>query len=452
MTTSERLHQNTNTNIGDDLLDNIILAAQNLKDEYSKNDRLKERPFSTLHRAQFFKSINSILDDTNVYKIFGYDSDIEAVAKSFTRIEHLFASIDDSITPRLKESFKNLKKVIDPVFVIIKDASEKSTSRDSEKIDNIISGRLKQLEQKQKNILSMMDRTLEQHQVKISDRERSFNITLNNKVDEANAMISSTQIDALNKITEKETELISSAAEIQQKINIACNKAEWTISNAANSSANTVKTILDEIKSECLTDMQVGIKKQIKIFSDAHKKLNLLLEVAGSDILSKDNLKQAEQERKEANFLRNVGFGFLVVAVIYIAIEVGLLVHGAADVTLEKILIRLIVTLVLMIPSAYLLKESARHRADERSFRKKGIHLATIDSYLANFDDASKLDVKRQLTANFFDNNDTVVDYSTVPDMNSSLVKLLEALVEKAKKEEPSTQYPKATPEDPAKK
>ncbi|MFQ2502175.1 hypothetical protein ACK31U_20075 [Aeromonas caviae] len=300
--------------------------------------------------------------------------------------------------------------------------------------DSLINGKLKQLEKKQNAVLSDIEKVTINHKKEMQQNEQQFNVNIRNKFTEMHGVLTDTQIDALEKITAKEKDIINSASKIQQDINNTLLDVDKKILDAVIASSNTAQAEFNKIKSESLTEMQSGIMNQIRIFSNAHKKLNQLLEVAGNDILAKDNLKQAEQERKEADFLRNTGFIFLVAAVIYIAIEIGLLVHGNTEVTIEKILIRLIVTLVLMIPSAYLLKESARHRADERNFRKKGIHLATIDSYLANFDDASKLDVKRQLTANFFDNNDSVIDYSTVPDMNASLVKILEAFVDKIKK------------------
>ncbi|ENO3979200.1 hypothetical protein ACBI01_003393 [Aeromonas veronii] len=439
-------------NISDSEIDSILKAVENLKSEYENNGGIQGRRFGRLFEHSFNQAINSLMGSAIDYKRLGEYSIAKEIIDSFSSIRSIFNSNSRVVSTKLKYFFEELDKTIKPVIIAIDNYNIEAIARENTKIENSISGRLKQLEQKQKNTLSAMEKMLEQHQVKISERERLFHKNLNNIIDEANATISSTQIETLNKITEKETELIASTTEMQQKINDARQVAEWKISESVDSSFRTAKKALDDLKSECLTDMQIGIKKQIRIFSEAHKKLNSLLEVAGSDILSKENLQQAEQERKEADYLRKAGFGFLVAAVIYIAIEVGLLIHGDSDVTIERVLIRLIVTLVLMIPSAYLLKESARHRADERNFRKKGIHLATIDSYLANFDDASKLDIKRQLTANFFDNNDSVVDYSTVPDMNTSLVKLLEALVEKAKKEEPATQYPKAAQEEPTRK
>lgn len=314
---------------------------------------------------------------------------------------------------------------------------------DSKNLENIINGKIKQLEKKQSVTMAEIEKAVTDYKKQFNHYEQQINISANKKLAETHDQLTAVQIETMGKISAKELDILNLANKAQQEIHSAISDVNQKINAATAVSANTAKTIFNEIKAECLTDMQKDIKSHIKIFVDEHRKLNRLLEVAGNDILAKDNIKQAEQERKEANYLRNTGFAFLLAAVIYIAVEISLLVHGSSEVTLERVLIRLIVTLVLMIPSAYLLKESARHRSDERTFRKKGIHLATIDSYLANFDDASKLDIKRQLTANFFDNKDTVIDYSTVPDMNSSLVSIIEALVEKVKTEDSAAKFKK---------
>ncbi|UNU30558.1 hypothetical protein [Aeromonas hydrophila] len=379
-------------------------------------------------------------------------------AEHYLNIKNTFDSIDSIGIDRLISLVRNPSELYNKfselkvnVYELVEFHIKRSEFSNKEQ-DSFINGKIKQLEKKQNTVLSDIERVAMNHKREMQHNEQEFNVSINNKFSEMHGALTNTQVDALEKITAKEKDIINAASKIQQDINNTLLDVDKKILDAVIASSNTAQTEFNKIKNESLTEMQSGIMNQIRIFSNAHKKLNQLLEVAGNDILAKDNLKQAEQERKEADFLRNTGFVFLVAAVIYIAIEIGLLVHGNTEVTIEKILIRLIVTLVLMIPSAYLLKESARHRADERNFRKKGIHLATIDSYLANFDDASKLDVKRQLTANFFDNNDSVIDYSTVPDMNTSLVKILEAFVDKMKKENPGIPSTTPTPEASSKK
>jgi hypothetical protein len=117
----------------------------------------------------------------------------------------------------------------------------------------------------------------------------------------------------------------------------------------------------------------------------------------------------------------------------YIACEIIGMMNTPSNVNIENVMIRVIVTFILMLPSIYLLKESSRHRADERKFRKTGINLATIDSYLANFDDISKVDIKRKLTPKFFDNGEQTVDYSTVPDIQAIVEKTIDSLMSNKK-------------------
>lgn len=313
--------------------------------------------------------------------------------------------------------------------------------------NDIISGKLKQLEKRQQSVLNSIEHSEEKYNKAAAERELKFNKSTNSRLQEVIDLISSTQMDALKKITEKESELITSTEASLQKIDSSSQLILNEFIHDTKLKSDALMSEIEGVKKDSIEKMHTEILQEIRLFAYARKRLNQLLDVAGNDVLAKDNLKQAETERKSANILRILGFIFLLLSVGYIAIEIGKLVSGSVPVTLELVLIRLIVTLVLMIPSVYLLKESARHRADERNFRKKGIHLETIDSYLANFDDASKVDMKKQLTASFFDNKDTVADYSTITDMNSSLTKLFEAFVEKVKKEDPTSTTTSAKPE-----
>ncbi|PSU80911.1 hypothetical protein CTM93_16515 [Photobacterium phosphoreum] len=58
------------------------------------------------------------------------------------------------------------------------------------------------------------------------------------------------------------------------------------------------------------------------------------------------------------------------------------------------LIFRWLVLLLLTIPGVYILKESSRHRSDERKYRKLGVQLATIDAYLSIFDDKEKIEIK----------------------------------------------------------
>ncbi|KXU80805.1 hypothetical protein LCR_12040 [Aeromonas enteropelogenes] len=300
---------------------------------------------------------------------------------------------------------------------------------DTNKIDNIIEGKLKQLEKRQSTLLANINEMTNNYEKTISDYERKLAISFNKKLEEFDNIFSSRSREELEKINKINTDLIGNINDGQQKIMTIRHMAEKDLIDSINTAQVDAKNLLVDMKHSTLIEINKRIKSEISIFLTANKQLNKLLSAAGTDLLAKDNLAQAERERSAANWLRGFGVILLFFAVSYIAYEVVQLMKDSASATLENVMIRIVITFVLMLPSIYLLKESSRHRADERKFRKTGINLATIDSYLSNFDEISKVDIKRQLTANFFDNGEKIVDYSTVPDIQSIVEKTIETLM-----------------------
>jgi hypothetical protein len=440
-----RNNNNNNNNI--DHIDSVILAANDaiVKIEYLSQSNALLSGISDIYK-RYLKRIISIAEEI---KENNDNAMIFDMVSTFMEFDSIRDENNFHASSALGDTYLNLRGLI----YHLKDIIE--INNDNIDIGNysntywndFISGKLKQLEKRQQSVLISIENSEEKYNKAAAERELKFNKINNSRLQEAIDSISSTQMNALKKITEKESELIKSTEVSLQKIDLLSQNTLSAFIHDTKSKSDTFKAEIEEIKNDFIQEMHREILQEIRIFAYARRRLNQLLDAAGNDVLAKDNLKQAETERKSANILRILGFIFLLFSVGYIAVEIGKLVSGSVPVTLELVLIRLIVTLVLMVPSVYLLKESARHRADERNFRKKGIHLATIDSYLANFDDASKVDMKKQLTANFFDNKDTVVDYSTITDMHSSLTKFFDTLAEKVKKEDPTSITTSAKPD-----
>jgi hypothetical protein len=297
----------------------------------------------------------------------------------------------------------------------------------------VIDGKIKQLEKRQSVLLKELDEISKKNAKILSDYERKITLLFNKKTEDVDNFFSErtrSETERLNKYETDITEVINNA---QHAINARAHESEKNLINSMNVAQVNATAELSELTNNTLIEINKRIKNEISIFVNANKQLNKLLSTASNSVLAKDNLTQAERERKTADRLRGLGVLLLFCAVMYIACEIIGMMNTPSNVNIENVMIRVIITFVLMLPSIYLLKESSRHRADERKFRKTGINLATIDSYLANFDDASKVDIKRQLTANFFDNGEQIVDYSTVPDIQAIVEKTIDSLMSNKK-------------------
>ena len=159
------------------------------------------------------------------------------------------------------------------------------------------------------------------------------------------------------------------------------------------------------------------------------------LNLFSSDVLSNKNIEQAEKEKVVADNLRNIGMIWLTTTAVLSFSYFIFLVFVDTTTDFKTLLFRWLVLLFLTLPTIYILKESSRHRADERKYRKLGVQLATIDSYLATCDQKEKTTLKNSLLPNFFGNDDVKVDYSTVPDLLKSFEKVQESILSIANKQ-----------------
>lgn len=339
---------------------------------------------------------------------------------------------DQDVSSELRFRLTTILSILrDPKTPINQDYSE-----NERKASVLIDGKIKQLEKRQSTLLNKLDEMFNSNEKTFSDYERKLTLTFNKKLEEFDNVLSARIRSDIERTNKASSDIIEISSNTQQAIHSKASELEASLIASINVSQLHARNEYSELKNDTLIEINKRIKNEISIFINANKQLNKLLSAASNDVLAKDNLAQAERERTSANWLRFFGVLFLFCAVLYMAYEIVGMMNDISSVTIENVMIRVIITFVLMLPSIYLLKESSRHRADERRFRKTGINLATIDSYLSNFDETSKTDIKRQLTANFFDNSEQIVDYSTVPDIQTIIEKTIDNLM--AKKNEDS--------------
>ena len=168
---------------------------------------------------------------------------------------------------------------------------------------------------------------------------------------------------------------------------------------------------------------------------EINKQLQIQLNLVTNETLSNRNIHQAEDEKKTADKLRTLGiFWFSILSIISLS-YFCILLFTKTDHDLTMLIFRWLVLLLLTIPGVYILKESSRHRSDERKYRKLGVQLATIDAYLSIFDDKEKIEIKKSLLSNFFSSEETKIDFSSVPDLLKTFEKIQDTILSIASKQ-----------------
>ncbi|MGR6839396.1 hypothetical protein ACU5DF_09870 [Aliivibrio wodanis] len=153
-------------------------------------------------------------------------------------------------------------------------------------------------------------------------------------------------------------------------------------------------------------------------FRSLFEEMKKLYKIAGDGKLSDQNIKQADEEKTAADKMRFFGVGLLFVLIGFAAWFLVLLTELPANTSyLSWFLPRFLTLTFCSMPAIYLLKESASHRHKENLYRQRGTQLATLGSYLADFNnDDKKMDIKSELIKNFYSFNDGKADTSNVPD------------------------------------
>lgn len=336
-------------------------------------------------------------------------------------------------------------EVLDKTY---KEATNKKTRNEttSEKISKSISqieklkGYITQLEMRQSEInqssktsIEKIKGSAESHEQQL---ERSYKKLLN-QIDSLSQETIENQTKSLNDITRSAlSEITNSVMELR---NETISKVQHDLIEIKESHEKQLKVetdlLLEKLNNE-IRPIENKVAEEVDKFRDLHTALRATLETVASDTLAFGNIKQAETEMKSANKLRQLGVVWLTCALVFLLfmIHVEDLIPSEGTPKYGLILFRSLIFVFTSMPGVYLLKESARHRADERRYRTTGIQLGTIDGYLASFEEEQKNTIKKELTKHYFNSDTPNVDTTNVPDMQKTMDKLTDAVVNLAKK------------------
>lgn len=213
-------------------------------------------------------------------------------------------------------------------------------------------------------------------------------------------------------------------ADLEKKVSAISFEIERADERYRKESSDTIDRInkTDELSKKLELDVQAELEKvkniydkNIKEVEEKQEKLDILLgEVSGGKIaLSYD--ASTKSEKKEADWLRFASIGFMVL----IAIIVG---YSFWETTLddfkwENSAFRIILAFFLTIPSAYLARESSKHREQQYNHLQTSLDLKAIDPYISSLQKDKQDEIKADIANRIFASR----DYSKVAEISFPL-------------------------------
>jgi hypothetical protein len=349
-------------------------------------------------------SVFKSLDDKNVSYIINHLKQLERYNGNciFELSQFILTRIERNVKSEVV-AFKSLKK---KAILEIEDVNQIILEESINKIRNTST-----------KLSINLDQSVQEFYMNFSERKIEFSSVFNESIDKLSKSKDDGQLTLSKLVKEQQSWILESSAEEAAKFQRHVADIEGHISDDIN------QTIERELELS-----QDKIDVHIDDFRNMNVEIHNLLGVAGSDVLANNHLKQADNEKKVADILRLIGFIVLALATVFACFEINRFVDEINDISMKFVIVRLLIVFLLTTPGIYILKESSRHRSDERKYREVGIQLATINSYLDSFSSDEKSQIKRNLTTNFFGSKQADVDTSSVPDMQKIVEKLVDTV------------------------
>lgn len=218
--------------------------------------------------------------------------------------------------------------------------------------------------------------------------------------------------------------------------------AKLEVLESINNELSTVKEDLLTSKTQVIDDVKVEVStlretvsQHINEFVSLNDSLRKTLNFISSDALSDISFKHAKEERDTADKLRLAGitWSFFALVFFFLTFEFKEIIDANGIPNYSMMVLRSFLLIAGMSPAFYLLRESARHRTDERRYLQKGIQLATIDGYFSEHDKLEKNRIKSELSKLYFNGDDHFVDHTSVENIQSSYSKVFDTVVNNAK-------------------
>ena len=167
----------------------------------------------------------------------------------------------------------------------------------------------------------------------------------------------------------------------------------------------------------------------IEDIENKNKQLDELLEAASGNVIAGDFSSSALQERKLADILRYCS----IVCMLLIVVVVGYTFWETTvnEFQWQSSLFRVVLATFLSIPSAYLARESAKHREKQYLYHQMSLDLKTVTPFISSLPDESQNSLRYEMAKNMFSNKGVNHDNSDSYPIN--IQEIILGLMEKIK-------------------
>lgn len=255
--------------------------------------------------------------------------------------------------------------------------------------------------------------------------------TLDQKVTEAQQSVQQTTAQIESKLAEVESEkkaLEALRTQLQGQFSDAQDRRSKEFNDAVSERTKQFQELVNESRQsleEQLDTLVAKTDEYLEEFELRRAEVQKVVGAIGADAHASGFSGAARNEEKAANRWRWIGVGLYGAAIV----AAGLLFGPLHQVTeLIQIGAKAVVVIPLVGLGTYALKESGKHRRIQWRNRRLAIELASIDPYLALFEDTERNTVKKALAERWFAQPEgAVADEAYSP---SVLVRLLEQAIE----------------------
>ena len=228
---------------------------------------------------------------------------------------------------------------------------------------------------------------------------------------EEQAEASSHKLEQLDALVEKRREEINSQlSEWQKQFSEAQERraseySEWR--NAIEEKTATAINALIEKSREDLSAAATNFSQQIDgILGEAkekHAAILSLYELTAGDSVAAGYLKNAEDEKEQANLWRWISIGFISATSLWLLFVWGYAAYvGAANIGWQQIVMSALLTGVLLYGAAYSSQQSTRHRNNEKRTRWFALEVKAIDPFISSLGEEERNQLKRLLSEKLF--------------------------------------------------
>lgn len=202
---------------------------------------------------------------------------------------------------------------------------------------------------------------------------------------------------AISKAKNDVSEISSKQVQIRKSQLADAKRAE----NAAKSLAG-----LEAKLDESLDAAKAAVNAVVIDLQRKQEEVNNLVGLISGTSVAGSYGKSADAERFWANATRNGSV--LLMLVIVLIVGYSLLETGTPHFEWQTSLFRLVFSLALSVPAAYLARESSKHRLQQYTYMRMSLDLQSITPYLASLPEAEQHRLKAEMASRLFGGKESV--------------------------------------------